>query len=126
MKKVFFLFIVPVFLLSSCVTGFQVKEFAKDTYSNVSFYSEKSKQSIWDKVIEIFAVKGIPINVLEKDSGIIVSERVSFIKSYTFEDNDGNLEKKNAFVICQRSNYKDKWPRQYPIEKITRCQIGEA
>ncbi|RFS17356.1 hypothetical protein [Emticicia sp. C21] len=55
-------------------------------------YSEKSVEDVWSKVIDIFATSGITIKIIDKSSGLIVTDDYSFLKSYTFETTGGNFK----------------------------------
>lgn len=62
------------------------------------YYSEKSKDEVWSKIIQLFASEGIGIKLIDKSSGLIVSEKTNFIKNYTQEDTNGKLLDKNSYV----------------------------
>lgn len=65
-------------------------------------YTDKSVDEVWSKVIDIFATKGITIKIIDKASGLIVTEDYSFLKSYTFETVSGKPVNPNAMVVCSR------------------------
>jgi len=64
--------------------------------------SDKPIDEVWSNIIDIFAQKGVSIGVIDKSSGLITSGRTSFLSSYTFEDNNGQLEDKYAFVVVKK------------------------
>lgn len=70
------------------------------TYPSTSHfaYSNNSFEQVWSKVIDYFAINGIPITTIDKSSGIIVSSKMSFLNSYTREVQGQPLDP-NAFVV---------------------------
>ena len=48
-------------------------------------YSEFSYDQVWSKVIDYFAMEGIPIETIDKSSGLIVSSKMSFKDVHTKE-----------------------------------------
>lgn len=98
MKKLVFMFLaVASLLLTSCGTPYKII----GTYSDGNEFEETSLsyEEVWSKIIDYFAVSGIPITNIDKSSGIIVSNNVSFENYYTREDKQGNLVNPNAFVV---------------------------
>lgn len=61
-------------------------------------YSDNSYEQVWAKVIDYFAIAGIPITTIDKSSGIIVSSKVSFLNFYTREVKGVPLDP-NAYVV---------------------------
>lgn len=59
--------------------------------------SSKTFQQVWDNLIDLFAQKGLSIKIIDKSSGLIISERG--IVSTTIEKNDGSLENPKAFIV---------------------------
>lgn len=61
-------------------------------------YSDNTYEQVWAKVIDYFAIAGIPITTIDKSSGIIVSSKMSFLNSYTREV-EGVPLNPNAYVV---------------------------
>jgi hypothetical protein len=71
----------------------------KGKYPEPPFQME-TKQSfdkVWEKVVDVFSERNIPIKIIDKNSGIIVSEKVEMVT--TGEDRKGVLLKKTAFIV---------------------------
>lgn len=79
-------------------------------------YSDKSKDEVWNKIIELFSTKGISIKLIDKNSGLILSERTSFLSDYSYENDDGSLRNPNALVVCDKVVWQG--VLQYP-EQVT-------
>jgi len=92
------LFFAPLFL-SSCSVVFTAP---KGNYPKppISFRSEKPIEKVWDNLIDVFAQKGLSIKIIDKSSGLIVSERKSL--SFTVEDKNGKIQNASAFVVMPR------------------------
>lgn len=84
-------------VLSSCMTT-KVPHLVGNYTITTSVETEKSFDEVWDKVIDYFAVNGIPISTLEKASGLIVSNKVSLTNKVTMEK-DGKVLDDKAFVV---------------------------
>lgn len=63
-------------------------------------YSEKPFDQVWGNIIDIFAQSNIPIDILDKSSGLITS-KVTRLK-WAIEGKDGTLSTKNAEVVLRR------------------------
>ena len=105
MKKTFLkpiLAITVAMLLTSCMT---VKPVAlKGNYSDKPFevVSDKQFDQVWSNIIDLFATKGLSIKLIDKSSGLIISEKTSFISDYTFENSTGGLENPNASIVIEK------------------------
>ena len=58
----------------------------------------KSKDEIWNKIIDQFSENGYPIKTLDKTSGLIVTEKMSLKNVYTREVK-GKPENPSAYVV---------------------------
>jgi len=96
------IFLLVVIGLSSCVTPQSLH--LVNIYQDKPFviYSEKSKDEVWSKVIDIFAQKGLAINVIDKSSGLIGSNEYSFGNSMTYEMENGMPNDTTAWVIVNK------------------------
>lgn len=77
----------------------------KGKYSDGNFvaYSDKSKEKIWDNIIDFFAKNGLSIRIIDKSSGLIISGSTAL--SWTYENKNGGLIDKNASVVISRTLY---------------------
>lgn len=62
-------------------------------------YSKKSLDQIWSNAIDILAIKGFPIKILDKENGLIVCERVSLMSNYTYEYRSVVKSPPNEYVV---------------------------
>lgn len=74
----------------------------KGNYSDGNFegYSEKSKEVVWDNIIDFFAKNGLSIHVIDKSSGLITSGKS--LVPYTKENSKGELINKDAWVVIHK------------------------
>jgi hypothetical protein len=66
----------------------------------IVYNSEKNFETVWSNVIDLFAQKGIPIQLVDKSSGLIVSGSATL--TWSFEDKIGNLVKTDAWVVLPK------------------------
>jgi hypothetical protein len=94
-KRSFFIF--SIFLLQSCFTQKVIP--LKGTYppTPIVYNSDNSFDKVWDKTIDYFAQNGIPIRIIDKSSGLIISDKSKL--SWSFEDKKGKIENPNVFVV---------------------------
>lgn len=96
MKKVLFL-LLTLCVFSSCQQKLTrpLKGNYPGDYTEVSF---KSTNQIWDSIIQYCKRNGIEIKLMDRKSGLIVSQPYA-IKTYTFENPDGIPKNLSANVI---------------------------
>ena len=63
--------------MSSC---FEATQIQGNYGGNNTFTSDKKVDEVWGLIIDLFSSKGISIKVIDKQSGLIISERASFIR----------------------------------------------
>lgn len=74
--------------------------------------SEKSKDQVWDNIIDLFAQTGIGIRIIDRSSGLIISnERTSL--TVTYEKKNGELKDPTAYIVAA-SLVKPGSPTYYP------------
>lgn len=102
MKRIIVLIIVVVMNGCAAMEGPRLVPLKGD-YSKVqnTFYTDKSKDEVWSKIVELFSTNGIGISLIDKSSGLIVSNKTSFIDSYTREDEHGRLINNKAFLVVE-------------------------
>jgi hypothetical protein len=88
--------ILFIILLSSCLPRVRP---VKNDYLDPPFQatSTSSKDVVWNKIVDFFSDKRLPIKSIDKSSGLIISEKAVF--STTIEDKDGKLVNKSAWVV---------------------------
>lgn len=80
--------------------------------SPVSATTTKSFEEVWVKIIDILSTKGIQIKLLDKSSGLIVSE--PYRLSTTWEDiNTGKLADEAAYVVADKYYFMDNFNSSY-------------
>lgn len=94
MKKIFAIAFAA--LCVSCSTYRLTGNYADTNH----FFAETtlSYEEVWTRVIDYFALEGVPISTIDKSSGLIVSSKVSFLNHYTREVG-GTALNPNAYVV---------------------------
>jgi len=84
-------------LLTGCVSTKVIP--IKGTYPEtpIIISSTKSFDQAWDKLIDIFAQKGLSIRIIDRSSGLIISNRSEL--TTTYEDENGIPLDKSAFIV---------------------------
>ena len=74
----------------------------KGNYVNTpyQFVSDKPKDKVWDNIIDFFAQKGLSIKLIDRSSGLIVSEKTGL--TFTHEDKTGQLVNKGAWAVIPK------------------------
>jgi len=76
----------------------------KSDYSKIqnTFFLEKSKDIVWNNIIELFSKNGIGIQLIDKSSGLIISNKTDYSKTATTENENGRLTNDKAFIVVER------------------------
>ena len=92
---------IAIIIINGCTPGMIS---LKGNYSNspVEITSNKSSDTLWLKITQLFAEKGLVIDRVDKKKGLIVSKKTSFIPVYTFENKDGQLNDLGAWVVLKK------------------------
>lgn len=100
MRLIHCLFVLVVIISASSCTIKTIP--LKGHYSNGNFeaITDKSREQVWDQLIDLFAKNGLPISVIDKSSGLIVSNGAQL--TWTYEDKKGNLVNPNASVVIAK------------------------
>lgn len=100
LKSLFPIFISSMFLLAGCaIKTIPIKgKYLDKPYEVIS---DKSKEQVWDKIIDFFAQKGLSIRIIDKSSGLIISDKTAL--TWTFEDSKGNLINPDAWIVIEKS-----------------------
>lgn len=102
MKKVLFVICLSISLVSC---GALVNTPLKGSYVEkpIEITSKQPYEKVWSNIIDLFATKGLSVKLIDKSSGLIISEKTSLLDSYSFEDDKGNLVNPSAFVALDRN-----------------------
>jgi len=102
MKQSSFLTLISLLLLfPSCTLKFSN---LKGTYLDKPYeiQTDKDYEATWSNIIDLFAQNGLSIKLLDKSSGLIISEKTSFIKHYTYENKKGQLIHADAWIVLAK------------------------
>lgn len=88
------------FLLVSCSPLKPLRGSYYDSEKPFTITTTKSVDEVWSKVIDLFATKGLAIKIIDKSSGLITSEKYSFLGTNTTETENGTLTNPSAWVVC--------------------------
>lgn len=61
-----------------------------------------SYDEAWDKVIDYVSQKGMSVKIIDKASGLLVTEPYNFAANTTTEKDSGFLVDENAFIVCNK------------------------
>lgn len=64
--------------------------------------SDHSREEVWNRIVELFAVRGLAIKFIDKPSGLIIAERGSFLHSSTQEWPSGELVDPKAAIVYEK------------------------
>lgn len=105
-KRSYKIFLSALFacLLYSCKTTDMLTLTGDYPIINTTTTTDKTFDEVWDNVIDYFAINGIPISILDKESGLIVSNKVSLKNNITMEKNGKPLNDKAFIVIPYAKN----------------------
>jgi hypothetical protein len=92
--------ITIVFILLSCAPAKYI--YPKGSYPTtpMEFASSKTFDEAWDRLVDVFAQKGLAIKIIDRSSGLIVSERSAL--PATIEDKFGKPINPDAFVVVPK------------------------
>jgi hypothetical protein len=105
MKKTL-LFVCVAIAFSSCGTLVNVPLKGNYVDKPIEINSNKPYDQVWSNIIDLFATKGLSVKLIDKSSGLIVSEKTSLIDNYSFEDDKGLLVNPSAYVVLDRNEIK--------------------
>jgi hypothetical protein len=95
MKK----FLILLIVFASCAPKIVP---LKNTYDTKPFETTTSSnfETVWSRIIEMFAKKGIGVKLIDKSSGFIVAQNTA--APITTEDKDGKLFNPKAWAVAQK------------------------
>lgn len=90
------LFCILIASLLSCISSKLKIIPIKESYPNIPmvFQSDKSFEQVWDNLIDLFAQKGLSIIIIDKSSGLLISNRSKLASTY--EMKNGKLNNPGA------------------------------
>lgn len=94
-KTILAIALLPIFFASCAPKFFALK--GSYPQPPFTYHSDKSQEKVWDNLIDLFAQKGLSIKVIDRSSGLIVSEKSKL--TWTSEDKNGRVKNPNAFVV---------------------------
>src|SRR5205085_11572006 len=76
---------------------------SEDHYDPKTIETSSSFDQVWDKLIDVFAQNGMSIKVIDRSSGVIVSER-GLLPS-TIELDPGKLKNPSSYAVLPKVRY---------------------
>jgi hypothetical protein len=101
MKKLSYLLFLLTFL-QSCATVVPLK--GKYQEKSVKTEINKPFDAVWESIIDFVAEAGVSINLIDKSSGLIVADEVSFARHNSFEKRKGDIHDPSAYTVSERTN----------------------
>jgi len=94
--------IIVALLLSSCGTTKVIPLRGSYPAMPIQIPTDKSVEYVWDKLVDLFAQKGLPIKIIDRSSGLIISDK-SILKT-TIEENNGQLLDNTAWIVVTKKH----------------------
>jgi hypothetical protein len=100
MKFGILLLVASALIISGCSTPKPIA--LKGAYSTEpkALETEATFDQVWDRLIDLFAQKGLSIKIIDRSSGLIISERS--LLPFTTENNLGILKDSTAFGVVPK------------------------
>jgi hypothetical protein len=100
----------------------------KGTYPSRPYEITTTKpiDSVWADLSDIFTKNGLPIKKIDKTNGLLRTKKIPINSTYTFEDNNGNLEQPEAWVVLTKEFVKEKQWKPKIIFAQWNVQITQA
>ncbi|WP_149240313.1 hypothetical protein [Dyadobacter sp. 32] len=103
MKKIL-LFTIVTIVFTSCVSTGVVPIKGKYPDGPLRMKLDVPADTVWDRVIDLIADIGLNVRIVDKASGLVVSDPVSFTDKYSTEDRQGAVTDKGASIVTTRLN----------------------
>lgn len=99
MRQILFSLLLS-FALLGCMSTKSIP--LKGTYTNGNFEATTPtpKDKVWDNIVDFFSKKGLSIKIIDRSSGLIVSDETALTWSY--EDKNGKLVHPDAWVAIKK------------------------
>lgn len=100
MKKLFFLVLVSSVTLLSCVSSKIYP--VQNSYATlpITMNSESNFDQVWDRLVDLFAQNGLSIKLIDKNSGLIISDNSEI--TATWEDKNGIVVHPTAYIVTPK------------------------
>lgn len=103
MKKVLLVAAIA-YLNFSCVTLGVIGIKGKYQEGPVRMIVEDSYENTWDMVIDFISDIGLNVKMVDKNSGLVISDPTSFTGLSSVEDRNGVILNKDAYIVTSRTN----------------------
>lgn len=114
MKNIVITFLY-LFCLTNCVR--HVPLHGKYPQGPVYGESEKSPEMVWQKLIDVVTDNGLDLKFIDKSSGFVMSDELSFYREQTVENTKGKLVNPEAYIVTSRTDAIQ--PEFFRISKLT-------
>jgi hypothetical protein len=101
-KLILFLFLASC--LQSCVTIGTIGIKGKYQEGPVKREFNHSYDETWNKVIDFISDIGLNVKMVDKGSGLVISDPTSFTGKTSVEDKAGKILNSEAFIVTSRTN----------------------
>lgn len=110
------LLVLPFLIIIACSPTKKIIPL-RGTYPNtpIEISSSKSFDQAWDRLIDLFAQNGLSIKIIDRSSGLLVSDQIML--NTTIEDKNGVLFDTSAYIVIPKY-YNSSVRRYVPISKI--------
>lgn len=92
------LFSVCLIILVSCNTSKMIPLSGQYPATPMLFTSEKPFDKTWDNLVDLFAQRGLAIKLIDRSSGLIISDRSKL--TVTMEDKNGRVIFPDAYIVA--------------------------
>ncbi len=92
--------ILPFLLLLSACSVKMIPIKGNYPSTPIIYTSEKTKDAIWDNLIDFFAQNGLSIKIIDRSSGLIIASSTALV--WTYEDKKGVVYNKTAWVVLPK------------------------
>src|SRR4051812_15137072 len=97
MKKISFIACLALFVSCSVKTIPIKGTYLRPPYTDTATIA---KEQAWDKIIDFFAQNGLSIKIIDKSSGLIISDHTAV--PATYENKLGALMKRDAWIVLPK------------------------
>lgn len=96
------LFIITSIVLSSCFSSKIIPLKGKYPSLPIQVTTEKDFAFVWDKIIDLFAQRGLPIKIIDRSSGLIICDKT--VLKTTIENSKGLLDDNEAWIVVPKTH----------------------
>lgn len=94
------LILIPLIALASCAATKPIPLKGSYPATPIEIKTSQTFDQTWDKLIDLFSQRGISIKIIDRSSGLIVSERTAL--KTTIEDDKGVLDESTAWIVVPK------------------------